>query len=199
MNLFPFPMLAFFGWDDLIYFAIVAAATAATSYASYSASSQAADRQAKNAEAQAALEAQQAAAERDAALRAKQSEQRRFRKQQAAAISGQGIQFAGTPLDILADTEVQNQLELQNIDYANRIQQMNIANRRESALSDAAANKPSTGATLLAAGSSLLSQAGRAYASQPRTQTLPKSHVYQTHSSGSAYASQPRTQTTTKA
>ena len=47
---------------------------------------------------------------------------------------------------------MQSALELQNIDYANRIQQMNIANRRESGLSDAAANKPSTGATLLAAG-----------------------------------------------
>ncbi len=168
------PMLAVFGWDDLIYYAIVAAATAATSYASYSASSQAADRQAKNAEAQAAIEAQQAAAERDAALRAKQAEQRRFRQQQAAAISGQGIQFAGTPLDILADTEVQSALELQNIDYANRIQQMNIANRRESGLSDAAANKPSTGATLLAAGSSLLSKVGSDYASRPRTQTTTK-------------------------
>ena len=168
------PMLAVFGWDDLIYYAILLGTTAATTYASYSATTQAADRQAKNAEAQAALEAQQAAAERDAALRAKQAEQRRFRQQQAAAISGQGIQFAGTPLDILADTEVQSALELQNIDYANRIQQMNIANRRESGLSDAAANKPSTGATLLAAGSSLLSQAGSAYASQPRTQTTTK-------------------------
>ena len=154
MNLFPFPILAFFGWDDLIYYAIVAAATAATSYASYSASSQAADRQAKNAEAQAALEAQQAAAERDAALRAKQSEQRRFRQQQAAAISGQGIQFAGTPLDILADTEVQSALELQNIAYSNDLQKLDIQNRRASALSAANAAKPSTGATLLSGFSS---------------------------------------------
>jgi len=176
------PMLAAFGWDDLIYYAILLGTTAATTYASYSATTQAADRQAKNAEAQAAIEAQQAAAERDAALRAKQSEQRRFRQQQAAAISGQGIQFAGTPLDILADTEVQSALELQNIDYANRIQQMNIANRRESGLSDAAANKPSTGATLLAAGSSLLSKVGSDYASRPQTQTTTK----------------PQTQTTTK-
>lgn len=148
------PMLAVFGWDDLIYYAIVAAATAATSYASYSASSQAADRQAKNAEAQAALEAQQAAAERDAALRAKQAEQRRFRQQQAAAISGQGIQFAGTPLDILADTEVQSQLELQNIAYSNDLQKLDIQNRRASALSAANAAKPSTGATLLSGFSS---------------------------------------------
>ncbi len=147
-------MLAVFGWDDLIYYAIVAAATAATSYASYSASSQAADRQAKNAEAQAALEAQQAAAERDAALRAKQSEQRRFRQQQAAAISGQGIQLTGTPLDILADTEVQNQLELQNIAYSNDLQKLDIQNRRASALSAANAAKPSTGATLLSGFSS---------------------------------------------
>ncbi len=170
------PMLAMFIVDDMfyVYLALAAITTAASTYASYSAANQAADRQAKNVEAQAAIEAQQAAAERDAALRAKQSEQRRFRQQQAAAISGQGIQFTGTPLDILADTEVQSALELQNIDYAGRLQQMNIAHRRESGLSDAAANKPSTGATLLAAGSSLLSQAGSAYASQPRTQTTTK-------------------------
>jgi len=183
MNLFFLPpLLAVMGWDDLIYYAIIAAATAATSYAGYSAQTKAADRQRENAQAQANLEAAQAAEERNAAIRAKTAEQRRFRQQQAAAISGQGIQFAGTPLDILADTEVQSALELQNIDYAGRLQQMNIANRRESGLSDAAANKPSTGATLLAAGSSLLSKVGSDYASRPQTQTTTK----------------PQTQTTTK-
>ena len=191
MNLFFLPpLLAVMGWDDLIYYAIIAAATAATSYAGYSAQTKAADRQRENAQAQANLEAAQAAEERNAAIRAKTAEQRRFRQQQAAAISGQGIQFAGTPLDILADTEVQSALELQNIDYANRIQQMNIANRRESGLSDAAANKPSTGATLLAAGSSLLSKVGSDYAERPQTQTTTKPQTQTT--------TKPQTQTTTK-
>ena len=40
MNLFPFPILAVFGWDDLIYYAIVVAATAASTYAGYSAQQQ---------------------------------------------------------------------------------------------------------------------------------------------------------------
>ena len=169
MNLFFLPpLLAVMGWDDLIYYAIIAAATAATSYAGYSAQTKAADRQQENAQAQANLEAAQAAEERNAAIRAKTAEQRRFRQQQAAAISGQGIQFTGTPLDILADTEVQQQQELQNIGYAGALQQTNIENRRQSALSAAEANKPSSSATLLAAGSSLLSSGANAYYSQPQ-------------------------------
>lgn len=173
MNLFFLPpLLAVMGWDDLIYYAIITAATtAATSYAGYSAQTKAADRQRENAQAQANLEAAQAAEERNAAIRAKTAEQRRFQQQQAAAISGQGIQFTGTPLDILADTEVQQQQELQNIGYAGALQQTNIENRRQSALSAAEANKPSSSATLLAAGSSLLSSGANAYYSQPRTKT----------------------------
>ena len=154
MNLFPFPILAVFGWDDLIYYAIVVAATAASTYAGYSAQQQTAKQAELNAEAQARQEAQRAAAEREAATRQKLAEQRRFRQTQAAAISGQGIQLTGTPLDILADTEVQNQLELQNIAYSNDLQKLDIQNRRASALSAANAAKPSTGAALLSGFSS---------------------------------------------
>ena len=154
MNLFPFPILAVFGWDDLIYYAIVVAATAASTYAGYSAQQQTAKQAGLNAEAQARQEAARAAAEREAATRQKLAEQRRFRQTQAAAISGQGIQLTGTPLDILADTEVQNQLELQNIAYSNDLQKLDIQNRRASAMSAANAAKPSAGATLLSGFSS---------------------------------------------
>ena len=163
MNLFPFPILAVFGWDDLIYYAIVVAATAASTYAGYSAQQQTAKQAELNAEAQARQEAQRAAAEREAATRQKLAEQRRFRQTQAAAISGQGIQLTGTPLDILADTEVQNQLELQNIAYSNDLQKLDIQNRRASALSAANAAKPSTGATLLSGASSMLKPYSNAY------------------------------------
>jgi hypothetical protein len=154
MNLFPFPILAMFGWDDVLYYAVILGIQASATYASYSAQQQTAKQASLNAEAAAQQEAARAAAEREAATRQKLAEQRRFRQTQAAAISGQGIQMTGTPLDILADTEVQNQLELQNIAYSNDLQKLDIQNRRASALSAANAAKPSTGATLLSGASS---------------------------------------------
>lgn len=145
-----------FGVDTLyyIYMAVALAASVASTYASYSSAQQASKQSALNAESAAQQEAQRAAAQREAATREKLAEQRRFRQTQAAAISGQGIQMTGTPLDILADTEVQNQLELQNIAYSNDLQKLDIQNRRASALSAANAAKPSTGATLLSGFSS---------------------------------------------
>lgn len=168
MNLFPFPILAVFGWDDLIYIAVVLGTTAASTYASYAAQQQTAKQAGLNAEAQARQEAMRAAAEREAATRQKLAEQRRFRQTQAAAISGQGIQMTGTPLDILADTEVQNQLELQNIAYSNDLQKLDIMNRRASALSAANAAKPSTGATLLSGASSALNAYSNISSNRPQ-------------------------------
>jgi hypothetical protein len=84
--------------------------------------------------------------------------------------------MTGTPLDILADTEVQNQLELQNIAFSNDLQKLDIQNRRASALSAANAAKPSTGATLLSGASSMLNaysnvSSNRPQAAKPATTT----------------------------
>lgn len=169
MNFFPFPILAVLGWDDLIYYAIIAAATATSTYAGYSAQQQAAKQASLNAESAAQQEAARKAAELEAATRQRLAEQRRFRQTQVAAISGQGIQMTGTPLDILADTEVQKQLELQNLAFSNDLQQQDIQNRRLSALSAADAAKPSTGATLLSGASSMLNAYGNLSSNRPQT------------------------------
>jgi len=160
-----------FGVDTLyyIYLAVALAASAASTYASYSSAQQASKQSALNAESAAQQEAQRAAAQRDAATREKLAEQRRFRQTQAAAISGQGIQMTGTPLDILADTEVQTQLDLQNLAYSNDLQQQDIQNRRISALSAANAAKPSTGATLLSGASSMLNTYSNVSRNRPQT------------------------------
>lgn len=169
MNLFPFPILAVFGWDDVLYYAVILGIQASATYASYSAQQQTAKQASLNAESAAQQEAARAAAEREAATRQRLAEQRRFRQTQAAAISGQGIQMTGTPLDILADTEVQNQLELQNIAYSNDLQKLDIMNRRASAMSAANAAKPSTGATLLSGASSALNTYSNVSSNRPQT------------------------------
>ena len=142
MNLFPFPILAVVDWGVIIYWTLFAGLTAASTYAGYSAQQQAAKQANLNAESAAQQEAARKAAELEAATRQRLAEQRRFRQTQAAAISGQGIQMTGTPLDILADTEVQTQLELQNLAFSNDLQQQDIQNRRLSALSAADAESP---------------------------------------------------------
>ena len=68
MNLFPFPILAVFGWDDVLYYAVILGIQASATYASYSAQQQTAKQAGLNAEAQARQEAMRAAAEREAAM-----------------------------------------------------------------------------------------------------------------------------------
>ena len=151
-------------WEALIYAIVVAAST----YASYATQQQVAEKQAAqsqlnaNAEAQAASEASRTAAEQQKAqARQKIAEQRRFKQTQLAAMSGQGIQIAGTPLDILADTEVQNQLELSNLAWSGDVTQRNLAHQRNSAVvagqngaAMALSSAPSAGATLLSGAAS---------------------------------------------
>lgn len=175
--------LAVIGVDDAIYIAITLAAAAASSYASYSAQSAASKRastQAQlnaNAEAAAADAAAKTAQEQqNAQARAKVAEQKRFRQQQTAAISGQGILMTGTPLDILADSEVQNQLELSNLAWSSDVNQRNIAHQRASALAGGAngaatalANGPNRGATILSGAASAANAGYDAYQNTPRT------------------------------
>jgi hypothetical protein len=182
MNFFPLQFLAVFGWDDAIYIAFVLASAAST-YASYSVQTSAAKKQATqsqlNAQAQAdaASDAAKTAAEQQkAATRQKIAEQRRFGQSQLAAISGQGIQMAGTPLDILADTEVQNQLELSNLAWSGDVEQRNLAQQRATALAAgqsgaamALSNAPNAGATLLSGAASAASAGYSAYGNQNRT------------------------------
>jgi cytochrome c biogenesis protein CcdA len=168
---------------DFITPIILAVLAAASTYASYSAQTSAAKKAATqsqlNAQAQAdaASEASRTAAEQQkAAARQKIAEQRRFGQSQLAAISGQGIQMAGTPLDILADTEVQNQLELSNLAWSGDVEQRNLAHQRASALAAgqsgaamALSGAPSAGATLLSGAASAASAGYSAYGNQART------------------------------
>ena len=174
--------LAVMGWDDAIYIAITLAAAAATSYTSYSAQSAASKRAAAqaqmnaNAEAAAADAAAKTAQEQqNAQARAKVAEQKRFRQQQTAAISGQGVLITGTPLDILADSEVQNQLELSNLAWSSDVNQRNIAHQRASALAGGAngaatalANGPNRGATILSGAASAANAGYGAYQNTTR-------------------------------
>jgi hypothetical protein len=174
-------IFAVFAIDDLIYIAFAVAAAAST-YASYATQQSTAKKQATqsqlNAQAQAdaASDAAKTAAEQQkAATRQKIAEQRRFGQSQLAAISGQGIQMAGTPLDILADTEVQNQLELSNLAWSGDVEQRNLAQQRATALAAgqsgaamALSNAPNAGATLLSGATSAASAGYSAYGNQSR-------------------------------
>lgn len=175
-------LLAYFDPTPIIV-AIVAAA--ATTYATYSAQKAAAKRQAAqaqmnaNAEAAAAdVAAKTAAEQQNAAARQKVAEQRRFRQQQIAAISGQGILMTGTPLDILADSETQNQLELSNLAWAGSVEQRDIAHQRASAIASgqngaamALANGPNKAATILSGAASAANAGYGAYMNTPKTST----------------------------
>lgn len=172
--------MIFLAYFDPTPFILAAIAIAGT-YVSYSTQQSLAKKQAAqaqlnaNAEAQAASEASRTAAEQQKAqARQKIAEQRRFKQTQLAAISGQGIQMAGTPLDILADTEVQNQLELSNLAWSGDVTQRNLAQQRSSALAAgqsgaamALSNAPSAGATLLSGAAS--AYGAYAGASKPST------------------------------
>jgi hypothetical protein len=117
MNFIPF--LATFGIPEILLL-IAAGSAAASTYANYSAAQTQAKQSKLNAQAQAdalAAEAAQKANETAVATRRKMEDQRRFRSSQLAAISGQGVQVSGTPLDILANTAVKQQQELQDISY----------------------------------------------------------------------------------
>ena len=168
------PLLAVFGFDDLIYIAL-ALSTVASTYASYSAAQTQAKQSELNANAQSdalAAEAQQKAAESAEAARRKALEQRRFRSTQLAEISGQGIQLTGTPLDILANTAVQQQQELSDVAYGRDMEQRSLAYQGQNALAlgsqQSAAAKSQAGATLLSGASSLVG-VGANYSSRPQT------------------------------
>jgi hypothetical protein len=176
-------MIPFLAYLDVTGLVVMVLLAAASTYASYATQQQAAEKQATqsqlNAQAQAdaASDAAKTAAEQQkAAARQKIAEQRRFGQSQLAAISGQGIQMAGTPLDILADTEVQNQLELSNLAWSGDVEQRNLAHQRASALAAgqsgaamALSSAPSTGATLLSGAASAASAGYSAYGNQART------------------------------
>jgi hypothetical protein len=165
-----------YGLDVATYAYIVsAAATAVSTYASYSAAQTQAKQSELNAKAQAnalGAEAQQKAAEAAEAARRKALEQRRFRATQLAEISGQGIQLTGTPLDILANTAVQQQQELSDVAYGRDMEQRSLAYQGQNALAlgsqQSAAAKSQAGATLLSGASSLVG-VGANYSSRPQT------------------------------
>lgn len=154
-------------------------ATAASTAVSYLAASSQAKTANANAEAQAEqarlngiaqakakdMEAAQRAAEIADQNRRTIDQQRRFRSTQLAEISGQGIALAGTPLDILANTAVTQQQELNDASYNRDTTMRNLAYESESALAmgqqganSALAQRqqgPSLGATLLSGATSL--------------------------------------------
>lgn len=163
MNLFH---LALFGIDDAILAYIAIAATIGSTYASYSASQQQAKQSNANAQAQAAAAAAQAQQQQNETaeqMRRKAIEQQRFRSTQLAEISGQGIQITGTPLDILANTAVQQQQELNDVAYENDTAQRSLGYQQANALAmgnqQAAGYKAQAGATLLSGAASLAGSA----------------------------------------
>jgi hypothetical protein len=175
------------GWETLIYVAVAAA----SSYASYATAQQQTKVANNNAEAaaeQARLnaiaqqkqidaQAAQTANETEEARRRMALDQRRFRAAQLNEMTGQGIQLTGTPLEILANTAVQQQQELNDAAYQNDVTRRNLAFERENALSLGQVNAnnalmqrqqgPSAGATLLSGAAS----AYGAYNSAPRAST----------------------------
>lgn len=175
------PLLAVAIVDDVfyIYLALAAITTAASTYASYSAAKTAEKQSELNAKAQAdalGAEAAQKAAESAEAARRKALEQRRFRATQLAEISGQGIQLTGTPLDILANTAVQQQQELSDVAYGRDLEQRSLAYQGQNALAlgsqQSAAARSEAGATLLS-GASSLAGIGVNYSQRPKA--APKS------------------------
>jgi uncharacterized protein YlxW (UPF0749 family) len=131
--------LNFMGWETLIYVAVAAA----SSYASYATAQQQTKVANNNAEAaaeQARLnaiaqqkqidaQAAQTANETEEARRRMALDQRRFRAAQLNEMTGQGIQLTGTPLEILANTAVQQQQELNDAAYQNDVTRRNLAFR----------------------------------------------------------------------
>lgn len=170
-----------------IAFAIVSAIVAgASTYASYATAQQQtkiANRNAEQAAEQARLnaiaqqkqidaQAAQTANETAEARRRMALDQQRARSTQLAAMSGQGIQITGTPLEILANTAVQQQQELNDAAYQRDVTMRNFAYERENALALGQVNTnnalmqkqqgPSLGATLLSGTSSAISAYGAA-------------------------------------
>ena len=163
MNFIPF--LAAFVIDDIIL-AIAAISAAASTYANYSAAQTQAKQSKLNAQAQAdalAAEAAQKANETAVATRRKMEDQRRFRSSQLAAISGQGLQVSGTPLDILANTAVKQQQELQDISYGADTERRGYTYAAQNALAMGAQQssqaKAQANATLLSGFSQMASMA----------------------------------------
>jgi len=169
----------------IIGFALSAASTYA-SYASAQQQTQVANRNAQAAAEQARLnaiaqqkqidaQAAQTANETAEARRRMALDQQRARSTQLAAMSGQGIQITGTPLEILANTAVQQQQELNDAAYQRDVTMRNFAYERENALALGQVNVnnalmqqregPSLGATLLSGASSLYN----VYASAPKS------------------------------
>ena len=155
------------GLESGVIIGIVSAlASAGATYASYSASQTQAKQFKLNAQAEAnalASEAAQKANETAVETRRKMEDQRRFRSSQLAAMSGQGIQIAGTPLDILANTAVQQQQELQDISYSLDAEQRSYDYKAKNALAigaqKASQTKAAANATLLSNVSQMASMA----------------------------------------
>lgn len=172
-----------------IGFVIGTILTIASSYANYASQQQqtkVANRNAEAAAEQARLnaigqqkqidaQAAQTANETAEARRRMALDQQRARSTQLAAMSGQGIQITGTPLEILANTAVQQQQELNDAAYQRDVTMRNLAYERENALALGQVNTnnalmqkqqgPSLGATLLSAASSVASS----YNAAPKT------------------------------
>jgi len=173
---------------ETIIAVVLAGATTYASYASAQQQTKVANRNAEAAAEQARLnaiaqqkqidaQAAQTANETAEARRRMALDQQRFRSAQLAGLSGQGIQIAGSPLEILANTAVQQQQELNDAAYQNDVTRRNLAFERENAfaLGQVNANNalmgmqqgPSAGATLLSGAAS----AYGAYNSAPRAST----------------------------
>jgi hypothetical protein len=177
------------GLETGVIIGIVSAlASAGATYASYATAQQqtkVANQNAQQAAEQARLnaigqqkqidaQAAQTANETAEARRRMALDQQRARSTQLASMSGQGIQITGTPLEILANTAVQQQQELNDAAYQRDVTMRNFAYERENALALGQVNTnnalmqqregPSLGATLLSGASSAIS----AYGSAPK-------------------------------
>ena len=153
------------------------AASAAGAAVSYSAQQTAAKQSELNAKAQSdaihqeQVRQQQVTAEN---MRRQAAQDKRFRSAQLAQMSGQGIvPTAGTPLDILADTAVEQQRHMQDQAYQSDVTQRELAYQSSSTLQmgriSADQQRSAAGATLL---SGLASAAGSAYgmnSNRPKT------------------------------
>lgn len=178
------------GVETIISVALAAASTYA-GYASAQQQTKVANRNAQAAAEQARLnaaaqqkqidvQAAQTANETAESRRRQALDQKRFRSSQLAAMGAQGIQLTGSPLEILANTAVQQQQEMNDAAYQRDVTMRNFAYERENALAIGGANSnaalmqqqqgPSVGATLLSGASSMYS----AYSSTPRATTKTK-------------------------
>ena len=176
------PILAMFGVDDAIIYAVISlAATAAGTAISYT-QSQAASRQAKlNAQAQAnaqAMEQQRQLSEREAQQQATLMNQRRFRASQESNLAGSGfLATTGSALDIINETDQLQKREIQNIGYGTDVNNWQLQAARNATIDQGNSQA-----------SAIMGQAGGTLLSNIGTTAYMGGQVYKNYSSGGGYA-----------